>query len=364
MSAVSTCLFNYSPGPALLPPEVHRQIHEDLNNNFDALPLLELGHRRPHFVEIAERAEHTLRDLLQISDDYCILFLAGGATAQYSMVPMNLGQGNSTYDYINSGHWSERAAVEARKYGTVNIVTELITRADGCLDLPETTQWHFSKQADYCHFVDNETLTGFELPTAAFQTNCPLVSDMTSNFLTRRFDINRFGIVYAGTQKNAGIAGLSIVIIRRELLGNSRSFTPNLLDYTVQTEAQSRYNTPPIFAWYVCGLMLEWTQQQGGIGVMEKRNAQKAACLYEYIDDSAIYVNRVAPQYRSRVNIHFRIKSEQLEERFLNQAEQQGLIGLRGHRIVGGIRASIYNAMPMAGVEVLVEFMRDFEKTV
>ena len=346
----------------MLPEAVHQRIRADLDHSPSIIPLLELGHRRPEFCQIAERSEELLRGLLNISKDYHILFLAGGATAQYAMVPMNLGRGQLTADYVNTGYWSSKAIEEAKHLGTVNLVAQLTQDHAGNWGLPKKRQWSNSQDADYCHFVDNETLTGFELPVNAVTSTAPLVADMTSNFLTRQFDMNQFGLVYAGTQKNLGIAGLCVVIVRDDLLNRGCGFIPSLQNYARQTKAQSRHNTPPIFSWYVCNLMLEWTQQQGGVSVMQALHQQQAEILYQTIDNSDIYTNNIALQYRSKVNLHFTITPSALERSFLDKAEEQGLIGLKGHGFVGGIRASLYNAMPMEGATTLLDFMREFEK--
>lgn len=355
------CLFNYSPGPAALPPEVHQHIRDDLARD-GGVPLLELGHRRPEFSAVAEHSEQLVRDLLNVGDDYAVLFLAGGATAQYAAIPLNLGNKHRRFDYLNTGHWSERAINEARRYGEVHTVAEY-QQQNGLWSLSAPAQWQFSDNADYCHTVDNETLLGFELPADHIRTDAPLVSDMTSNFLTRRFDLERFGAVYAGAQKNAGIAGLAIVIVRRDLLGSANPVASSLQDYATQDRAKSMLNTPPIFAWYVSSLVLEWTKRQGGIEAMEKNSIQKSELVYRCIDRSDIYRNEIDPLYRSRLNVHFRINPQSLEQTFADAATREGLIGLRGHRAVGGIRASLYNAMPLAGAETLVDFMRNFEKT-
>ena len=357
---MSFSTYNYSSGPAMIPAPIYEQIDEVLRHSPAPVPWLELGHRTPEFAAMADRSEQNLRDLLTIPDDYVILFLAGGASMQYASVPLNLGTDGLPADYLNTGHWSECAISEARSYTEVNVVSSV----DGqdLRQLPERSSWHFSGQASYFHFVDNETLTGFELPAGFIHADCPLVSDMTSNFLGRWFDIEKFGLVYAGTQKNLGIAGLAVVILRRDLLGRAHSMTPVLQNYTLQAQAHSLCNTPPIFTWYVCSLVLEWIQQQGGVKALERNNRRKARCLYECIENSAIYVNNIAPSFRSNSNVHFYIRPPELEPRFLEHARQQGFFGLRGHRAVGGIRASIYNAMPMEGIRVLVEFMREFER--
>ncbi len=355
-------MHNFAPGPALLPDAVYERIRDDWDHRGGRVALLELGHHDDEFLQIAERAEQTLRRLLKIPANYTVLFLPGGASAQYAMVPLNLMRGNRPLDYFDTGHWSRRAIAEAQRYGRVNLVAQVAAAADE-LQLPPPADWQFSDDAAYCHFVDNETLTGFELPPDHAADDCLRVSDMTSNLLTRPFDITRFGVVYAGAQKNAGIAGVTLVIVRDDLLGQEQPFTPTLYGYATHAQAGSRYNTPPIFAWYVCGVMLEWIERQGGVDEMYRRSLERAECVYECIDGSEIYENAVARRYRSRVNIHFRIKPAALEQAFLERAERRGLLGLRGHRVTGGIRASLYNAMPLSGARALADFMRDFEKS-
>lgn len=339
---------------------MHERIRRDWDQRNGRVPLLEIGHRSDEFSRIAECSEQTLRRLLKIPENYSVLFLPGGAGAQYAMVPLNLARGNRPLDYFDTGYWSRRATAEAQRYGRVNLVAQV--GDGGKLDLPPPARWRFSDAAAYCHFVDNETLTGFELPVDHAAGDRLLVADMTSNFLTRPFDVGRFGVIYAGAQKNIGIAGVTLVIVRNDLLGREQPFTPALYRYAAHAQSGSRYNTPPIFAWYVCGVMLEWIERQGGVDEMHRRSLERAGCLYECIDGSEIYESPVARRYRSRVNVHFRIKPNALEEDFLAQAEWHGLLGLRGHRATGGLRASLYNGMPFAGACVLADFMRDFEK--
>ena len=340
---------------------MHQRIRDELDCRENRVSLLEISHRSDEFSRIADSAERSLRRLIGVPGNYRILFLPGGATAQYSMVPLNLAGDSRLYDYFDTGYWSRKAITEARRYGQVNVVAQLDETDKSSALVPASRE--FSKNAAYCHFVDNETLTGVEFPKAYVDYAGILVSDMTSNFLTRSFDMERFGLVYAGVQKNAGIAGLTLIIVRDELLDKQRWFVPTLYNYATHAQAGSRYNTPPIFSWYVCGVMLEWIEDQGGVPEMERRAFEKSRCLYRYIDDSDIYENRIAPRWRSRVNVHFRVKSMLLERAFLESAEREGLFGLRGHRQTGGIRASLYNGMSLSGVHSLVDFMRYFEKT-
>ena len=357
--------YNFSPGPACLPEAVYARIRDDWDNRGQQLPLLEMGHRSDEFSRIAEHSEQILRRLLKVPSHYKILFLPGGATAQYAMVPLNLSGGGRPVDYFDTGHWSQRAIAEAQRYARVKIVTRLDDGGGvGVLDLAQPEDWQFSDDAAYCHVVDNETLTGFELPPDHACGERLWVADMTSNFLTRPFALDRYALVYAGAQKNAGIAGITMVIVREDLLDRAQPHTPTLYRYRTHVDAGSRYNTPPIFAWYVGYAMLEWIESEGGVEEMQRRRVGCAERVYQCIDASALYENRVAPCYRSRVNVHFHLRSEALERQFLLRAEQRGLLGLRGHRATGGIRASLYNGMPMSGVCALTDFMRDFEQAV
>lgn len=356
---MSAPLFNFSPGPAMLPPEVHARVRALLAPG-DGVPLLELGHRTPEFDAVIKQSDKDLRALLDIPDEYRVLFVPGGATAQYAMAAMNLARPGQPFDHFDTGHWAARAMREAARYGRVHVVARL--NEDGPLALPDAAEWRHSEDAAYCHFVDNETLTGFEFPPDAVAAAAPLVADMTSNFLTRPFDVRRYGVVYAGAQKNAGIAGLAIVIVREDLCGRALPETPALYDYKTLSDSRCLHNTPPVFAWQVCALTLAWTLAQGGLAEMRRRAAERAAAIYNCIDASEIYANNVAPRWRSRVNAHFRITPRELEPKFLERASARNLVGLRGHRAVGGIRASMYNAMPLAGAQALVECMRDFER--
>lgn len=359
---MSQCLYNYSAGPAAIPQEVHQQIAEELHNSPASVSLLELGHRTPEFCRIAEQAEHDLRSLLNIPDDYAVLFLAGGASAQYAMVPMNFSAGELPMEYVDSGHWSKLAIKQAQHYGTVHVIPALIQDETQSIALKDPAQWLRASNACYCHYVDNETLTGIEFPQNFMPTDCLLGCDMTSNFLSREIDWVPYGVVYAGAQKNMGIAGVTVVVVRQDQLKKNKHIKPAWENYQIQIEAESRYNTPPIFSWYICGLVLAWTLRQGGVPEMKKRCRQRAQLLYQAIDESALYQNAVAPEFRSRNNIHFFMADPELEGRFVEQSLQAGLYGLRGHRAVGGIRASLYNAMTLAGVETLVSFMREFER--
>ncbi|MDD9807856.1 MAG: 3-phosphoserine/phosphohydroxythreonine transaminase [Gammaproteobacteria bacterium] len=354
MSAV----YNYAPGPAMLPPAVLEEVRRDLAER-RPVSVLEAGHRTDWFDEIAARSQANLRRLLDVSDDYAVLFLPGGARAQYAAVPLNLGAEDA--DYFNTGHWSGWAMDEAARYTRVHVAAE-IAEQDGLLTLPPPSQWANSRRPAYRHYVGNETLTGFAFAADRHLDDGLLVADLTSNFLTAPVDVSRHRVIYAGAQKNAGIAGLAVVIVARETFGAARAETPAICNYELQDKTDSRFNTPPVFSWYVCDRVLEWTRREGGVPEMQRRAARRAATLYDCIDASGLYDNPVAPPSRSSTNIFFRLRPPQLESRFLREAGEQGLLGLRGHRATGGIRASLYNGMPPEGAAALAEFMCDFEK--
>lgn len=354
MSAV----YNYAPGPAALPPAVLEEVRRDLAEP-RPVSVLEMGHRTDWFDEIAARSQANLRRLLDVPDDYAVLFLPGGARAQYAAAPLNLGAEDA--DYFNTGYWSACAMDEAARYTRVRAAAE-VAEHDGVLTLPPPSQWANSRRPAYRHYVGNETLTGFEFAADRRLEDGLLVADLTSNFLTAPVDVSRHRVIYAGAQKNAGIAGLAVVIVARDTFGAARAETPSLYNYELQDKMDSRFNTPPVFPWYVCDRVLEWTRREGGVPEMQRRAARRAAALYDCIDASGLYQNPVAPQNRSRTNVFFRLNPPRLEGRFLREAGEQGLLGLRGHRATGGIRASLYNGLPPEGATALAEFMRDFEK--
>lgn len=340
---------------------MHQRIRAALHEDFGKLPLLEISHRSSAFEEMAEQSRSLLRRLLNVPSSHRILFLAGGATLQYAMVPLNLSRSSrQTLDYLDTGHWSQRALREAAAYGRAHVVARL--SSDRPYRLPPLSAWDFSDQAAYCHCVDNETLSGFELPADWLQSPSPLVSDMSSNFLSRPFAVGRFGLVYASAQKNLGITGLTVLIVDESLFGCARAETPSVLDYAKQAEAHSCLNTPPIFACYAVLQMLRWIDEQGGVRVMHQNSLSRSMPLYQCIDQSSIYHNEIAPEYRSRMNVHFRIQPAELEPVFLERAEAEGFVGLRGHRAVGGLRASMYNAMDGDDTRALIDFMAHFEK--
>ena len=321
---------------------------------------MEMSHRGKEFISIAAEAEADLRDLLGIPDSYKVLFLQGGASTQFAAVPMNLLRGKTRADYVNTGQWSKKAISEAKKYCEVNIVA---TGEDKNFSyVPAFDTWNISKDAAYVHYTSNETIGGVEFNWIPDTGSVPLACDMSSNILSRPIDVSKFGVIYGGAQKNIGPAGLTIVIVREDLMGDILPMTPTMLDYKTQADNESMYNTPPTYAVYIAGLVFKHVKKLGGIEAMEERNIQKSKLLYDVIASSSLYVSPVDPANRSRMNVPFTLTKDGLEEAFLKEAKEHGMIQLKGHRSVGGMRASIYNAMPEAGVKALCDFMKDFEQ--
>ena len=355
-------VYNFSAGPAILPKEVLQQARDEmLDWRGSGMSVMEMSHRGKEFMSIAETIEQDLRELIGIPDHYKILFLQGGASSQFAMVPMNLLRGKQKADYINTGHWSTKAIEEARRYCTVNVAAT--SAATNFTDIPAQDDWQLSSDAAYMHYTSNETIGGVEfhwIPNIDPSYDIPLVVDMSSDILSRPLDITRFGLVYAGAQKNLGPAGLTLLIVRQDLLGKTLPGTPTLYDYQVHANNDSMYNTPPTYAMYIMGLVLAWLKRQGGLTSMEKINLTKANLLYDVLDSSDFYRCPVAQSSRSRMNVPFTLQIPALEDEFLKQAQASGLLQLKGHRSVGGMRASIYNAMPIEGVEKLVAFMKEF----
>ncbi|MEY1662164.1 3-phosphoserine/phosphohydroxythreonine transaminase [Isoalcanivorax beigongshangi] len=350
--------YNFCAGPAALPDEVLKQAaSEMLDYNGRGLSVMEMSHRSKEYVAIAETAEQDLRDLLDISDDYAVLFLQGGASQQFAMVPMNLMGENGVADYVNTGEWSSRGIKEARRYGRVNVAAS--TEDVRFTTVPAQDSWQLTPGASYVHYTPNETIGGLEYDFIP-QVDAPLVADYSSSILSRPLDVSRFGLIYAGAQKNIGPAGICVVIVRKDLLGRAGPHVPTMLDYKVQADNGSMYNTPPTYAWYLSGLVFKWLKQQGGMPAMEALNLRKAGKLYDYIDGSGFYSNPVEKRYRSIMNVPFVLADAALDKTFLAEADQAGLLNLAGHRSVGGMRASIYNAVPEAAVDALIAFMKDF----
>ncbi|MCU5783959.1 3-phosphoserine/phosphohydroxythreonine aminotransferase [Alcanivorax balearicus MACL04] len=352
--------FNFCAGPAALPEAVLRQAQEELLDfRGTGMSVMEMSHRDQVVVELAQRAEQDLRDLLGISDDYAVLFLHGGASTQFAMVPLNLMGGNGKADYVNTGQWSSKAIKEARRYGDINVAASSEDRNFSYV--PPQADWTLSADADYLHYCPNETIGGLEFDFIP-EVDKPLVADMSSTILSRPLDVNRFGLIYAGAQKNIGPAGITLVIVRRDLLGRAGASVPAMLNYQIHADNDSMYNTPPTFAWYLAGLVFQWLKDQGGLTAMATINERKAKRLYDFIDASGFYSNPVEKANRSWMNVPFVLANSDLDKDFLAEAGAAGLHNLKGHRSVGGMRASIYNAVPEAAVEALVAFMADFEK--
>lgn len=354
-------LFNFGAGPAAMPVEVLEKAKWELVNWHDAgMSVMEMSHRGREFVAIAAEAEADLRKLAAIPSNYKVLFLQGGATLQFAAVPMNLLRGRRKADYVNTGEWSKKAIAEARKYCEVNVAASAEDRK--FTYVPKQSTWKLSADAAYVHICSNETIGGVEFHWTPDTKAVPLVADMSSHILSRPFDVTRYGLVYAGAQKNIGPAGLVVVIVREDLIGQALAETPNVLDYGRQSEADSMLNTPPTFSVYLAGLTFKWLLERGGLAEIEKVNLRKARILYDYLDGQDFYANPVAKEDRSRMNVPFRLRDDQLDAAFLAEAEARGLSQLKGHRSVGGMRASIYNAMPLEGVEALVAFMEEFRR--
>ncbi|MGI9335350.1 MAG: 3-phosphoserine/phosphohydroxythreonine transaminase [Gammaproteobacteria bacterium] len=352
-------VYNFSAGPAVLPHEVLEKAQAELVEWGDTgMSIMEMSHRAPVFEGIAERAEANLRALLKVPDSYKVLFLHGPARAQFSAVPLNLSRAGRSVDYLDTGLWSEMAINEARKYCEVNVAAS--DREGGYLRVPPPDRWRLDDTAAYLHFTPNETINGVEYHSLPDAGGVPLVADMSSNILSKPIDVERYALIYAGAQKNMGIAGLVVVIAREDLIGHAAATTPEALDYNVHATQRSMAHTPSVFAWYMAGLVFEWIEAQGGLEAMARRNQAKAGKFYAYLDGSNFYNNPVDPASRSLMNIPFTLADDSLDKRFLAEAERAGLANLKGHRFVGGMRASLYNAMPEEGVDALIEFMSDF----
>ncbi|RTZ75031.1 MAG: phosphoserine transaminase [Gammaproteobacteria bacterium] len=352
-------VYNFSAGPAALPESVLKQAQEEMLDWHGAgMSVMEMSHRGKAFMSIAEEAEADLRELMAIPDDCKVLFLQGGASTQFAMVPLNLMGTTGKADYINIGSWSKKAIAEGRRYGEVNVLAD--TSAD--YTVPAAASLSFSPDAAYVHYTPNETIQGVEFPYVPETGELPLVADMSSTILSRPIDISKFGIIYAGAQKNVGPAGLTLVIVREDLIGKAPESCPAMLDYRIHADAGSMYNTPPTYSWYLAGLVFKWLKAQGGLEVMAVVNERKAESLYEVIDASDFYSNPVDPDCRSWMNVPFTLADSGLDSLFLDEAAVAGLVTLKGHRSVGGMRASIYNAMPEEGVQALIDFMKEFER--
>jgi phosphoserine aminotransferase len=352
-------VYNFSPGPAMLPEPVLRRAQAELLDwRESGMSVMEVSHRGTDFVEFAAESERNLRALLGVPDNYKVLFLQGGATLQFAAVPLNIAPQGSVADYVVTGNWGEKAVQEAERYVRVNVAAN--SKASKFTTVPDPKSWSVSPSAAYLHYTPNETVFGVEYHEVPQVSDAPLVVDMSSTLLSRPIDVSRFGIIYAGAQKNIGPAGLVIVIVREDLLGRARRETPGVIDYKTMAENDSMWNTPSTLAWYLAGLVFEWLKEQGGLAEMGRRNQRKQAKLYAAIDGSGYYKNPVDAAYRSWMNVPFTLPDAALDKPFLQQAKAAGLTNLKGHRVVGGMRASIYNAMPEAGVDALIAFMADF----
>ena len=354
-------LFNFCAGPAALPEAVLSQAQSELLDwRSKGLSVMEMSHRSAEFVEIAETAEADLRELMNISDDYAVLFLQGGATQQFSAAPLNLLGDKTTANYVNTGQWSKKAIKEAKRYCDVKVVAS--SEDNNFASIPAFDTWDIDENAAYLHYTPNETIGGVEFFWTP-EVSMPIVADMSSTILSRPIDVNKFGVIYAGAQKNIGPSGLTIVLVRKDLLGKASPLAPSMLDYKVHADAGSMSNTPPAYGWYMAGLVFKWLKEQGGLTAIEAMNRRKYEKLYGFIDANDFYANPVELQSRSSMNVPFTVGDSSLDKLFLQQSEQAGLLNLKGHRSVGGMRVSIYNAVSETAVDALISFMDDFAKT-
>ncbi len=355
-----TRVFNFSAGPAALPESVLQQAAaEMLDWRGTGMSVMEMSHRGAAFMSIAAEAQALLRELLQVPANYKVLFMQGGALAENAIVPMNMLRGKTSADYIDTGEWSKKSIAEAGKYAHINVAAS--GQDSGYTTIPPRDGWRLDPQAAYVHICSNETIGGVEFAAPPDVGHVPLVSDMSSSILSRPVDVSRYGLIYGGAQKNIGPAGLTLVIVRDDLIGSALPFTPSAFDYQVVADNDSMFNTPPTYAIYIAGLVFQWIKAQGGLPAMEAHNRKKAAMLYDYLDSTGFYIAPVARECRSLMNVPFKLHDNSLDAAFLKGADARGLVQLKGHRVVGGMRASIYNAMPVEGVIALVAYMKEFE---
>ncbi len=351
-------VYNFSAGPSMLPEAVlEKAAQEMLNFNGTGMSVMEMSHRSKAYISIIENAESLIRKLMKIDDTYSVLFLQGGASTQFSMVPMNLFSKYKKADIINTGNWSKKAISEAKLYGSVNVIAS--SEDTNFTYIPDN--YKISEDVDYVHITSNNTLEGTRFIDYPDTGSIPLVADMSSDIMATEIDVNKFGLIYAGAQKNLGPAGLTIVIVKNELIGKHLDITPTMMRYETHSKEKSLYNTPPCYSIYIAGLVFKWLDDMGGIKTIEKLNNEKAALLYNYLDESKMFINKVNKKDRSLMNVPFTAPTDELNEKFIKESEKAGLCTLRGHRLIGGMRASIYNAMPVEGVIKLVEFMKKFE---
>ena len=355
-------VFNFSAGPAVMPePVLQQAAAEMLDWHGSGMSVMEMSHRGKEFISIAEEPEASLRTLLAIPSDYKVLFLQGGAIGENAIVPMNLLGDRTTADYIHTGEWSKKSIKEAKKYCAVNIAASAEDK--DFTYVPAQSSWELSRSPAYVHVCTNETIAGVEYQWTPDTGSIPLVADMSSHILSRPVDVAKYGVIYGGAQKNMGPAGLTLVVVREDLLDRALPITPSAFNWKEQAAADSMLNTPPTYAIYIAGLVFKWLLAQGGLEAIERKNIAKAALLYDYLDQTSFYRNVVRREDRSRMNVTFRLVDQSQDEAFLKGAAQRGMVQLKGHRAVGGMRASIYNAMPLDGVQALVAYMRDFEQT-
>ncbi|MDB5943610.1 MAG: serC 1 [Ramlibacter sp.] len=355
-----TRVFNFSPGPATLPESVLRQAADEMVDwHGSGMSVMEMSHRGKEFMAIHAETESNLRELMGIPASYKVLFMQGGAIGENAIVPMNLIGRTGMADYVNTGEWSKKSLKEAKNYGTVSIAAS--GEAGNFTAIPRQSEWKLQANASYVHICSNETIGGVEYHWTPETGAVPLVADMSSNILSRPVDVAKYGLIYAGAQKNMGPSGLTVVIVRDDLIGHALPITPSAFNYKTQADADSMYNTPPTYAIYIAGLVLKYVKERGGLPAMEEHNRAKAKVLYDYLDQSSFFSNPVAREDRSLMNVPFKLKDESLDDTFLKGAQDRGMIQLKGHRAVGGMRASIYNAMPIEGVRALVQYMKEFE---
>lgn len=355
-------VYNFSAGPSALPEAVLLKAQQEmLDWQGSGMSVMEMSHRGKHFLSIAEALLRDLRELMAIPDQYQIALLQGGATAQFSFIPLNILNGKTKASYVKTGSWSAKAIKDAGRYCQVQMTAN--SEDSRFTQIPDYSQWEIDPESAYLHYTSNETIHGVEFQDVPDTGDIPLVADMSSNILSRQIDVSRFGLIYAGAQKNMGPSGVTVVIVRDDLIGHADASVPPIFDYRQQIENDSMLNTPATYNWYLLGLVLQWLKQQGGVAAIEQANIKKSEKLYQFIDQSSLYSNPVDPICRSRMNIPFVLADAELDKTFLQDAEKNGLSTLKGHRSVGGMRASIYNAMPEAGVDALIDFMAEFERT-
>ena len=356
-------VYNFSAGPSMLPVEVLEQAQKEmLCYGESGMSVMEMSHRSKDFDNIIKQAEADLRELMHIPDNYKVLFVQGGGSTQFASVPLNLMNKNKKADYIQTGQWAKKAIAEAKRYGDVKVTASSEDKT--YTYIPKVNKEDFRPDADYVYITLNNTIYGTHYTTDKIPEtgDIPLVADMSSNILAEEVDVTKFGLIFAGAQKNMGPAGVTVVIVREDLLGNAMDFTPTMLNYKTQADKDSLYNTPPTYSIYIVGLVLQWVKKQGGIAALQKINEKKAAILYDFLDQSKLFKGTVVPEDRSLMNVPFVLPTDELNAEFIDAAKKAGMVNLKGHRTVGGMRASIYNAMPVEGVEKLVAFMKDFEE--